>query len=477
MLFVFLLYSIWRGNIMEEYAVVKFGGSSLSNAKMINEVLDIIISNNKRKYVVVSAPGKSEGCKYKVTDLLLNYSKDGNHQICQKPLGISKAESINQIISIYSKIMSDLGFSSDQNEDMISNLKSDFEKTFINQDEKDAFYASRGEHYNGKLIHQHLLNKNVTSSLALPEENGFLLKGIASNASFDMSCSDCVKNNLLSKDGIVIIPGYYGILSDNTVAVLPRSGSDITQTFVADSIGASYCENFTDVEFVLRANPAIVENPKSLKEICFDEIRELAYLDSKVPAGALPYLIRKRIPFYVKSTSNPSGEGTLICFDRFVPNDERIAGVASKKGYVAMEISKMLLNEQIGADAEISGVFRDNGISIEHIPSGIDNLSVIFEKNNISKRGLLDIVERSLIEKIPDADIRLKQGIAEVVVAGRGMRNHHDVASRTLNALAKEKIAPLMLNMGASDISFFIGVYEERADDAVRAIYGEFFSN
>ena len=457
-------------------SVCKFGGSSLSEAALFEETRKIIESDSSRKYIVVSAPGKSKDQKFKVTDLLFNIARGGKHKVEGKELGLSKEDSSAEVIRIFSKIMSDLGFSEEQKKSITGGLESDFLKEFSKNEIKEAFYASRGEHYSSRLMHFHLKNKGMASSLALPEEQGIFVQGHPTNAAFDMSCAEDAGSRLSKLEGRVVIPGYYAPLRDGPLAVLPRSGSDITQTFVAHAVKATKCENFTDIDCIARANPKIVNNPEAIKEICFDETRELAYLDSKVPAAALPYLIPNRIPFYVKSTKNPNGDGTLVCSDRVLSETERIVGVSSKKGYVVVNISRMLLNEQLGLDAEISKTFSDMGILIEHIPSGIDTLSVVFEKKYIEQKGMLNELERRLQEKVEGADISLEEGIAQVVVAGRGMRNHYDVASRTLGALASKKIKPLMLNMGASDISFFIGVSEQDSDEAVRAIYDDFFN-
>ncbi|MBL8026635.1 MAG: aspartate kinase [Fibrobacteres bacterium] len=457
------------------YSVCKFGGSSLASAELFEETRRIIDSDKSRKYIVVSAPGKSKEYKYKVTDLLFNVARDGNHKVDGIKMELNRGESAAEIISIYTKIMTDMGLTPEMREPIIDGLKKDFSKTFSDQDKKEAYFASRGEHYSARLMHLYLNHKGMKASLALPEDCGLLLTGHPTNAAFDVSCADYVKAKLSALPGIIVVPGYYALLKDGTVAVLPRSGSDISQTFVAHAVNASRCENFTDVDGIARANPKIVPEASQIKEICFDETRELAHLDSKVPAAALPHLIPHRIPFYVKSTKNPNGDGTIVCSDRMVPAEERIAGVSSKKKYAVINISRLLLNEDLGVDAEISRTFSDLGILIEHIPSGIDTLSVVFEKKYIEKPGLLNELERRLQEKVPGADIIMKEEMAQVVVAGRGMRNHHDVASRTLSALAKEKIKPLMLNMGASDISFFIAVHENSADEAVRAIYKEFF--
>lgn len=457
------------------YSVCKFGGSSLASAELFEETRKIIESNKNRKYIVVSAPGKSKEYKFKVTDLLFNFAKNGTHKVEGQEMGLSKEESADEVVKIFSKIMTDLHFTNEQKHSVIEGLKTDFTKQFPKSDLKEAFYASRGEHYSAKLMCFHLNNKSMKASLALPEEQGILLKGHPTNASFELSCADPIKAAIHKLEGIVVIPGYYGILSDGTVGVLPRSGSDITQTFIAHAVRAAYCENFTDIEFIARANPRIVPNAEAITEICFDETRELAYLDSKVPAAALPHLIPNRIPFYVKSTRNPNGDGTLVCSDRVISPAEKIVGVSAKKGYVVVNITKLLLNEQLGLDAEISKTFSDMNILIEHIPSGIDTLSVVFEKKYIEEKGKLNELERRLQEKVEGAEIFLEEGIAQVVIAGRGMRNHYDVAAKTLHALAQEKIKPLMLNMGASDISFFIGIPETKSDDAVRAIYREFF--
>lgn len=457
------------------YSVCKFGGSSLASAAFFEETRKIIESDKNRKYIVVSAPGKSKEYKFKVTDLLFNIAKDGRHKVEGLEMGLGRDDSAREVVNIYSKIMSDLNFTALQAKSVTEGLKSDFQREFSSNEIREAFYASRGEHYAAKLMYFHIKNKNMSASLALPEENGIFLAGKPTNASFDMTCVEQAGKNISDLEGIVIVPGYYATLRDGTVAVLPRSGSDITQTFLAHAIKAARCENFTDIDYIARANPKIVTNPEAIREICFDETRELAYLDSKVPAAALPHLIPNRIPFYVKSTKNPNSEGTLVCSDRVISEHERIVGVSSKKGYVVVNISRMLLNEQLGLDAEISKTFSDMGILIEHIPSGIDTLSVVFEKKYIEQKGKLNELERRLQEKVEGADIFLEEGIAQVVVAGRGMKNHYDVASKTLGALASEKIKPLMLNMGASDISFFIGIPEEKSDDAVRAIYNDFF--
>jgi aspartate kinase len=457
------------------YSVCKFGGSSLASAELFEETRRIIESDKTRKFIVVSAPGKSKEYKYKVTDLLFNVAREGNHKVDGFKMELTKDQSSAEIIAIYTKIMSDMGIAIEQCEPIISGLKQDFTKNFTDTDKKEAFFASRGEHYAARLMHLYLTHKGMNATLALPEECGLLLTGHPTNGAFDIYCTNNVKSKIAELPGIVVIPGYYATLKDGTVAVLPRSGSDITQTFIAHAVNASRCENFTDVDGIARANPKIVPNAEQIKEICFDETRELAHLDSKVPAAALPHLIPNRIPFYVKSTKNPNGEGTLVCSDRMVPANERIVGVSSKKKYAVVNISRMLLNEVLGVDAEISRTFSDLGILIEHIPSGIDTLSVVFEKKYVEKPGIINELERRLQEKVPGADIVMKEEVAQVVVAGRGMKNHYDVASRTLSALAKEKIKPLMLNMGASDISFFIAVQDDRAEDAVKAIYNEFF--
>ncbi len=431
--------------------VVKFGGSSLASAAQFAKVGDIIRADETRRYVVPSAPGKRNAKDTKVTDML--YS-------CY---ALAEAEedfkgALKKIKERYNSIINGLN--------LTLSLEDEFrtiEKNFADKAGED-YAASRGEYLNGIIMANYLGYEFIDAAeVIFFDENG----------NFDDYKTDKVMAERLSHVEKAVIPGFYGSDIDGNVKTFSRGGSDITGSIVSKAVHASVYENWTDVSGCLVADPRIVENAQPIRVITYRELRELSYMGASVLHEDAIFPVRKAgIPINIKNTNAPEEPGTMIVESTCQKADYTITGIAGKRGFVAVNIDKDMMNSEVGFCRKALEAFEENGISIEHMPSGIDTMTVFVHQEEFEGKEQQVI---SSIRRLVNPDIiDLEADLALIAVVGRGMKSTRGTAGRIFSALAHANINVKMIDQGSSELNIIIGVSNNDFDNAIKAIYDIF---
>lgn len=446
--------------------VVKFGGSSLASGAQIEKVFKIVTADSERKVVIVSAPGKRFTNDQKVTDLLIDCA---NLSLQNK----DPKEKLDAVLERYSQIAMELALS----EDIIEEIKGDLTRR-LNGDKTnpekfmDLLKAS-GEDNHAKLVAAFFRKKGVEAHYIDPKAAGLLVSDEPGNAQvLPESYSNLF--SLRNRSGILIFPGFFGYSQKGEVFTFSRSGSDITGSILANALKADLYENFTDVDAVYSVNPSIVKSPKEIKELTYREMRELSYAGFTVLHDeALVPAFRAGIPVNIKNTNNPIAPGTRIVYERDNTNGP-VIGIASDKGFCSIYVSKYLMNREIGFGRKLLGILEEFGLSYEHTPSGIDDVSVILRESQLDAETEKVIISRIKTDLHAD-EIKIEHGLALIMVVGEGMRRNVGTMARASKALAKAEINIEMINQGSSEVSMMFGVKEEEERNAVNALYEEFF--
>lgn len=447
--------------------VVKFGGSSLASGKQLEKVFQIVTSDPERKVVVVSAPGKRFSEDEKVTDLLIECAELSLQNRDPR-------EKLDAVIERYALIAEELGLS----EEIIQVIKQDLqERVESDKSNRDTFMdllKASGEDNNAKLVAAYFRKQGVEAEYVNPKDAGLIVSNEPGNAQVLPESYDRLYS-LRERSGIIIFPGFFGYSQEGEVFTFSRSGSDITGSILANGLKADLYENFTDVDAVYSVNPFIVEKPKEIKELTYREMRELSYAGFTVLHDeALVPAFRAGIPVHIKNTNNPSAPGTRIVYERDNTNGP-VVGIASDEGFCSIYVSKYLMNREIGFGRKLLGILESYGLSYEHTPSGIDDISIILRENQFSPG-----VEEQIIERIRtelDADqVVIEHSLALIMVVGEGMRHNIGTTARASKALAKAEVNIEMINQGSSEVSMMFGVKEVDEKRAVQALYDEFFA-
>ena len=431
--------------------VVKFGGSSLASAAQFAKVGDIIRADETRRYVVPSAPGKRNAKDTKVTDML--YSCYALAEAEEDYTG-----SLKKIKERYNSIINGLN--------LTLSLEDEFriiEKNFADKAGED-YAASRGEYLNGIIMANYLGYEFIDAAeVIFFDENG----------NFDDYKTDKVMAERLSHVEKAVIPGFYGSDSNGNVKTFSRGGSDITGSIVSNAVHASVYENWTDVSGCLVADPRIVENAQPIKVITYRELRELSYMGASVLHEDAIFPVRKAgIPINIKNTNAPEEPGTMIVESTCQKADYTITGIAGKRGFVAVNIDKDMMNSEVGFCRKALEAFEENGISIEHMPSGIDTMTVFVHQEEFEGKEQQVI---SSIRRLVNPDIiDLEADLALIAVVGRGMKSTRGTAGRIFSALAHANINVKMIDQGSSELNIIIGVSNTDFDNAIKAIYDIF---
>ena len=432
--------------------VVKFGGSSLASAEQFKKVGDIIRADETRRFVVPSAPGKRNSNDTKVTDLLYKCYRaaEKGHTDFDKVLTEIKAR--------YQKIIDGLGLGLSLEEDF--NI---IEEKFKNH-AGEEYAASRGEYLNGKIMADYLGYEFVDSAKIIRFDG---------EGQFDMEMTNRLTREYLKDKENAVIPGFYGAMEDGTVKTFSRGGSDITGSIVAGALDADLYENWTDVSGFLVTDPRIIENPKSIDTITYRELRELSYMGATVLHEDAIFPVRKAgIPINIRNTNRPEDAGTMIVEDTCKKPAYTITGIAGKKGFCSLFIEKSMMNSEIGFGRKVLQVLEKEGISFEHLPSGIDTMTLFIHQDEFAEK------EQQVISGIhravnPDF-MELESDLALIAVVGRGMRSNRGTAARIFAALAHANVNVKMIDQGSSELNVIIGVRNEDFEIAVKAIYDIF---
>lgn len=447
--------------------VVKFGGSSLASGAQLDKVFHIVTSDPARKAVVVSAPGKHYAEYTKVTDLLIACAE-------QYLATGSAPELAEAVVERYALIANELQLGQSIIEKIRDDLFTLLEGDKSNPEQYlDAVKAS-GEDNNAKLIAAYFRYKGVKAEYVNPKDAGLFVTNEPGNAQV---LPESYQNlyRLRERDGLIIFPGFFGFSKDGDVITFSRSGSDITGSILANGLQADLYENFTDVDAVYSVNPSFVENPKEISELTYREMRELSYAGFSVfHDEALIPAFRAGIPVQIKNTNNPSAEGTRVVSKRDNTNGP-VVGIASDTGFCSIYISKYLMNREIGFGRRALQILEEHGLTYEHVPSGIDDMTIIL------RQGQMDAAtERSVIKRIEEDlhadEVIVEHHLALIMVVGEAMRHNVGTTARAAKALSEAQVNIEMINQGSSEVSMMFGVKEAEERKAVQALYQEFFA-
>ncbi len=426
--------------------VCKFGGSSLSEVTQFQKVKQIVLSDPERKIVVVSAIGKRNKSDSKITDLLYILHA---HLMYSVPCD----EIWNTINSRFLEVKETLSLPYPIEKEL-SDLKKELNKN-ISLD----YLISRGEYLTAKLMSSYLDYEFIDAKDII----SFTFSG-----QIDYALTQKKFDELVLPNKQVIIPGFYGANPDNTIRLLSRGGSDITGAIIARCAKATIYENWTDVSGVLMADPRIINNPKPIKEITYTELRELSYMGANVLHEDTIFPVQDlNIPINILNTNEPNNSGTIItssCMD----NNQVITGIAGKTDFIAIEVYKPLMSNQIGFFRKLLTIFENYKVSIEHAPSGIDSISVVVSKSNIQKY-LYDII--SEIKRQLDCETKIVEDLALIAIVGRNMVDKSGISGKIFSVLGLKNISVKLITQGLQELNIIIGVNNKDYKDAVAAIY------
>ena len=433
--------------------VVKFGGSSLASARQFKKVGDIIRADKTRRFVIPSAPGKRNSKDTKVTDMLYECYAAAS-------TGASYKKILDAIKARYQEIIDGL--------ELNLNLDHEFatiEENFVKGIGKD-YAASRGEYLNGIVMANYLGYEFIDAAeVIFFDEHG----------NFEAELTNQELSERLEHVERAVIPGFYGSKHDGSIKTFSRGGSDVTGSIVARAIHADLYENWTDVSGFLVTDPRIVENPEVIETITYKELRELAYMGAGVLHEDAIFPVRKEgIPINIRNTNRPDDKGTLIVETTCRKPRHTITGIAGKKGFCSINIEKAMMNSEVGFGRKVLSVFEKYGINFEHMPSGIDTMTVFVHQSEF------EAYEQSVVAGIhrvaePDT-IELESDLALIAVVGRGMRSNRGTAGRIFSALAHARVNVKMIDQGSSEWNIIIGVKNADFETAIKAIYDIFIT-
>lgn len=431
--------------------VVKFGGSSLASAEQFKKVGEIIRADKSRRYVVPSAPGKRFSGDTKVTDMLYTCY---NAAIREK-----KFEALlDEIKARYNEIIDGLGLE--------LSLDAEFDVIRENFGRKVGrdYAASRGEYLNGIIMANYLGYEFIDAAeVILFDETG----------RFDDEKTNAVLSKRLEQVACAVIPGFYGSMPDGTIKTFSRGGSDLTGSIVAKAAKVDMYENWTDVSGFMIADPRIINNPKSIEAITYKELRELSYMGATVLHEDAIFPIRKEgIPINIRNTNAPDDKGTLIVEATCRHPKYTITGIAGKQGFASITIEKAMMNSEVGFCRKVLQVFEDNGISIEHMPSGIDTMTVFVHQSEFEEKE--QEVLAGIHQAVQPDSLELESDLALIAIVGRGMRAKRGTSGRVFSALAHAHVNVKMIDQGSSELNIVVGVRNHDFDNAIRALYDIF---
>ena len=428
--------------------VVKFGGSSLASAEQFRKVADIIHAEDSRRYVVPSAPGKRFSADTKVTDMLY-----ACYDLAAK--GKDFNEAFDKIKERYLGIIEELGLDLDMTKEFDT-----VKACFIGKAGRD-YAASRGEYLNGIVLANYLGYEFIDAADVIFFKD---------SGEFDAQRTNKAVKERLTGIERAVIPGFYGSMPNDTIKTFSRGGSDITGSIVAAAVSADIYENWTDVSGFLISDPRIVKDPLPIHTITYKELRELSYMGAGVLHEDAIFPVRKAgIPINIKNTNAPLDPGTMIVESTSQKPPFTITGIAGKKGFTVVNIEKDMMNSELGFGRRVLEVFEKNGISFEHMPSGIDTMSIVVHQTEFEpkEQEILSGLHRNVH---PDT-IDIETDLALIAVVGRAMKSARGTAGRIFAVLAHAHINVKMIDQGSSELNIIIGVEEKDFEAAIKSIY------
>ena len=447
--------------------VVKFGGSSLASATQLEKVLNIVKSDSERKFVVVSAPGKRDQADTKVTDALIKYYRayveEGDVTPHQE-----------WIINRYAQMIEELELKPVVLEKITKSILN--LATLPIEDNLflyDSFLAA-GENNNAKLVAAFFNKNGLNARYIHPKDAGIFVSSEPGNARILPSSYDKIEE-LTNFEEVLVIPGFFGVTKDNQICTFSRGGSDITGSIIAAGVKADLYENFTDVDGIFAAHPGIIHEPDSIPELTYREMRELAYAGfSVLHDEALIPAYRGKIPLVIKNTNNPNHPGTKIILnhtDKAIP----VVGIAGDSNFVSINMSKYLMNREVGFGRKVLQILEELNIRWEHMPTGIDDLSIILRESELTPIKEEEIL-RQLRQKIEVDHAEIEHGLSIIMIVGEQMKSHIGLTATATKALSDNKINIQMIAQGSSEVSIMLVVNSEQEKAAIKALYEAFFN-
>lgn len=447
--------------------VIKFGGSSLASAEQLKKVLTIVKSDPERRFVVVSAPGKRNAEDTKVTDALIKYYKAytaGDDVTAAQEWILNRYQAIIDELDLGSAIMTKIASAITG----LANLPIE-DNPFL----YDTFLAA-GEDNNAKLVAEYFRKNGITARYVHPQEAGIIVSSEPGNARILPSSYDKLEG-LRDAEEVLVIPGFFGVTTDGQICTFSRGGSDISGSIVAAGVKADLYENFTDVNGIFAAHPGVVHQPHTINELTYREMRELAYAGfSVLHDEALIPAYRGKIPLVIKNTNNPQHPGTRIVLQRQEAGLP-VVGIAADNNFASINISKYLMNREVGFGRKVLQILEDLNIRWEHMPTGIDDMSVI-----VRERELTPIKEQEitsyLTQKLGVDEVDIEHNLSIIMIVGENMKNHIGVTATATKALSDQKINLDMISQGSSEVSVMFVTQTEQENQAVQALYTAFFT-
>lgn len=446
--------------------VVKFGGSSLASAGQLEKVLQIIKADPERRFVIVSAPGKRCTQDTKVTDALIKYYRDyvaGND--------VTKHQ--QWIIQRYR----DMALELQLKPNILERISKSFQKLASLPIENNKFlydtFLAAGENNNAKLIAAYFTQNGVDARYVHPGEAGLIVSSEPGNARLLPSSYDKIEE-LNEADEVLIIPGFFGVTKDDQICTFSRGGSDITGSIIAAGVKADLYENFTDVDGIFAAHPGIIHMPHSIPELTYREMRELAYAGFTVLHDeALIPAYRGKIPLVIKNTNNPTHPGTKIVL-KHSNRDFPVVGIAADAHFTSINMSKYLMNREIGFGRKVLQILEDLNIRWEHMPTGIDDLSIILRDRELTPIKEEEIL-RQLRQKLEVDHAEIEHDLSIIMIVGEKMKSHIGLTATATKALSDNHINIQMISQGSSEVSIMIVINSEQEKAAIKALYKAFF--
>lgn len=446
--------------------VVKFGGSSLASAGQLEKVLQIIKADPERRFVIVSAPGKRCTQDTKVTDALIKYYRDyvaGND--------VTKHQ--QWIIQRYR----DMALELQLKPNILERISKSFQKLASLPIENNKFlydtFLAAGENNNAKLIAAYFRQNGVDARYVHPREAGLIVSSEPENARLLPSSYDKIEE-LNEADEVLIIPGFFGVTKDDQICTFSRGGSDITGSIIAAGVKADLYENFTDVDGIFAAHPGIIHMPHSIPELTYREMRELAYAGFTVLHDeALIPAYRGKIPLVIKNTNNPTHPGTKIIL-KHSNRDFTVVGIAADAHFTSINMSKYLMNREIGFGRKVLQILEDLNIRWEHMPTGIDDLSIILRDRELTPIKEEEIL-RQLRQKLEVDHAEIEHDLSIIMIVGEKMKSHIGLTATATKALSDNHINIQMISQGSSEVSIMIVINSKQEKAAIKALYKAFF--
>ncbi|GAA0458166.1 aspartate kinase [Alkalibacillus silvisoli] len=445
--------------------VAKFGGSSVADSSMLEQVASIIESDQDRKFIVVSAPGKRYGEDVKVTDLFIQLAE-------QYDSGQNYEETLFKISQRFLSITEEL----DLSKDIVGRIENEsrrlLRETTNSSHLMDALKAM-GEDSLARILSAYLNKRGTKATYVNPKDAGVIVNSEPLGAQILEKSYEKIYQ-LRNREGVVVIPGFFGYTESGVLTTFPRGGSDISGSIIAAGVKADLYENFTDVNSVYCVNPKIVDKPKEIHTLTYKEMRELSYAGFSVfHDEALIPAFKKNIPVCIKNTKDPNCKGTMIVANK-KDNGQPVVGIASDEGFSSIYVSKYLMNREIGFGQRLLSILVEENISFEHAPSGIDDMSVIIRTEDL-KSDKEEVLINRIKNELQVDTVDIIHGLAMIMLVGEGMSNRLTVASKATKAFAEADVNIEMINQGSSEVSMMFGIHEHNIKAAVKSLYREFF--